>query len=136
MKSQISVINIQLWWHRSDWLTCIHVSEDSHVEGRRKVVRKRKRKQTEQEDFRAEASESEEEEEEEGVDLEIDRQLDQSLESKSKQHNLTTVNVRNIIHVSLSKDQYWSLTDLIVSVNKLFSLIWIPHVIKNFLLCK
>ena len=45
----------------------------------------------------AEGSESDEKEE-----MEIDRQLDQSLETKSKQHNLTTVNVRNIIHVSLS----------------------------------
>lgn len=32
--------------------------------------------------------------------MEIDRQLDQALETKSRQHNLTTVNVKNIIHVS------------------------------------
>lgn len=56
---------------------------------RKRAVRKRRRKQAD-------------EEEEEGVEVEIDRQLDQSLESKSKQHNLTSVNVRNIIHVSLS----------------------------------
>lgn len=42
------------------------------------------------------------EEESEG-EVEIDRQLDQSLETKSRQHNLTTVNVKNIIHVSRSR---------------------------------
>lgn len=42
------------------------------------------------------------EEESEG-EVEIDRQLDQSLETKSRQHNLTTVNVKNIIHVSESR---------------------------------
>lgn len=34
------------------------------------------------------------------AEVEIDRRLDQSLETKSRQHNLTTVNVKNIIHVS------------------------------------
>lgn len=52
--------------------------------GRRRVARKRRRKPTEDEE----------------EEVEIDRQLDQSLESKSKQHNLTSVNIRNIIHVS------------------------------------
>lgn len=33
-------------------------------------------------------------------EVEIDKELDQSLETKSRQHNLTTVNVKNIIHVS------------------------------------
>lgn len=60
---------------------------------RRRAVRKRNRKLTEEEGG---ASDSDEEE----AGVEIDRQLDQSLETKSKQHNLTTVNVRNIIHVS------------------------------------
>lgn len=53
-------------------------------------------------------AEEDEEEEKEGcgdsdseVEL-IDRQLDQSLETKSRQHNLTTVNVKNILHVSHS----------------------------------
>ena len=62
---------------------------------RRRAARNRKRKLTEKE-----GGASESEEEEVGVEVEIDRQLDQSLETKSKQHNLTTVNVRNIIHVS------------------------------------
>lgn len=62
---------------------------------RRRAARNRKRKLTEKE-----GGVSESEEEEVGVEVEIDRQLDQSLETKSKQHNLTTVNVRNIIHVS------------------------------------
>ncbi|XP_067353191.1 GON-4-like protein isoform X3 [Channa argus] len=60
---------------------------------RRRVMRKRKRKPTE-----------EEEEEDEEVEVEIDKQLDQSLESKSKQHNLTSVNVRNIIHEVITNE--------------------------------
>uniref|UniRef100_A0A3Q3JCV1 Uncharacterized protein n=1 Tax=Monopterus albus TaxID=43700 RepID=A0A3Q3JCV1_MONAL len=59
------------------------------------TLRRRKRKLTEEE---------EEEEKEVGVEVEIDRQLDQSLETKSKQHNLTTVNVRNIIHEVITNE--------------------------------
>lgn len=69
------------------------ISEDSQLEvkaGRRRAARSRKRKMAEEERG---ASESEGE-------VEIDRQLDQALETKSRQHNLTTVNVKNIIHVS------------------------------------
>ena len=33
--------------------------------------------------------------------LELDRLLDQSLETKSRHHKLTAVNVKNILHVSL-----------------------------------
>lgn len=71
----------------------LSVPEDSQLEGkagRRRAARSRKRKLAEEERG---ASESEGE-------VEIDRQLDQSLETKSRQHNLTTVNVKNIIHVS------------------------------------
>lgn len=71
----------------------LSVSEDSQLEtkaGRRRAARGRKRKMPQEECC---ASESEEE-------VEIDRQLDQSLETKSRQHNLTSVNVKNIIHVS------------------------------------
>uniref|UniRef100_A0AAQ5ZAT9 Uncharacterized protein n=1 Tax=Amphiprion ocellaris TaxID=80972 RepID=A0AAQ5ZAT9_AMPOC len=78
--------------------------EDSQVEvkaARRKAARKRSRKVTNDEES-GRASESEEEEA--GVDVEIDRQLDQSLETKSKQHNLTTVNVRNIIHEVITNE--------------------------------
>ncbi|CAF92691.1 unnamed protein product [Tetraodon nigroviridis] len=67
--------------------------QDSQPEmkaGRRRAARSRKRKMTEEERG---ASESE-------AEVEIDRRLDQSLETKSRQHNLTTVNVKNIIHVS------------------------------------
>ncbi|XP_039649833.1 GON-4-like protein, partial [Perca fluviatilis] len=67
---------------------------------RRRAVRKRKKKLTEE--GRGGASESEEEGA--GPDVEIDRQLDQSLETKSKQHNLTTVNVRNIIHEVITNE--------------------------------
>ncbi|XP_071355555.1 GON-4-like protein isoform X2 [Trachinotus anak] len=85
--------------------------EDSQVEvkaARRRAVRKKRGKLTEEEEeHRCGASESDEEEEEEEeamVEVEIDRQLDQSLETKSKQHNLTTVNVRNIIHEVITNE--------------------------------
>ncbi|XP_036001285.1 GON-4-like protein [Fundulus heteroclitus] len=44
------------------------------------------------------------EEEETGVEVEIDSELDQALETKSKQHNLTTVNVKNIIHEVITNE--------------------------------
>lgn len=67
---------------------------------RRKALKKKKRTLNEEgTDETCRTSETEEEEET-GVEVEIDTQLDQSLETKSKQHNLTTVNVKNIIHVS------------------------------------
>ncbi len=34
-------------------------------------------------------------------EMEIDRELDRELENKSRQHNLTSANVRSIIHVSV-----------------------------------
>lgn len=34
-------------------------------------------------------------------EVEIDQELDRELENKSRQHNLTSANVRNIIHVSV-----------------------------------
>jgi len=78
-------------------MTSVRLSEDRQVKAtRRRAVRKRKPAVEEEE--RVGASEREEA----GAEVEIDRQLDQSLETKSKQHNLTTVNVRNIIHVSSS----------------------------------
>ncbi|XP_054461514.1 GON-4-like protein [Anoplopoma fimbria] len=80
--------------------------EDRQVEvkaARRRAVRKRKRKLTVEEEERGGASESEQEEGA-GSQVEIDRQLDQSLETKSKQHNLTTVNVRNIIHEVITNE--------------------------------
>ncbi|KAM9839105.1 GON-4-like protein [Aulostomus maculatus] len=76
--------------------------DDSLLEGRRRRGVKKKRKQMEEEE-KGRASESEEEEEA-GVELEIDRQLDQSLETKSRQHNLTTVNVRNILHEVITNE--------------------------------
>uniref|UniRef100_A0A668STE8 Uncharacterized protein n=1 Tax=Oreochromis aureus TaxID=47969 RepID=A0A668STE8_OREAU len=82
----------------------ISPSEDSQVEmkaAKRTAARRRKRKLAEQEEPKDGASESEEEA---GVEVEIDRQLDQSLETKSKQHNLTTVNVKNIIHEVITNE--------------------------------
>lgn len=65
------------------------------------MLRRKRKRQTEEEEEEEEEDEGEEEEQSrEGLD--IDRQLDQLLESKSKQHKLTSVNVRNIIHVSVS----------------------------------
>ncbi|XP_069372572.1 GON-4-like protein isoform X2 [Paralichthys olivaceus] len=77
--------------------------EDSQLEvkaARRRAVRKRRGKLTEEEEEQGGGgSESDEKDE-----MEIDRQLDQSLETKSKQHNLTTVNVRNIIHEVITNE--------------------------------
>ncbi|XP_074543545.1 GON-4-like protein [Halichoeres trimaculatus] len=80
--------------------------EDSQVGGkvlRRRSGRKRKRKPT-TENVRVGGASESEEEAESTVDMEISRQLDQSLETKSKQHNLTTVNVRNIIHEVITNE--------------------------------
>ncbi|XP_053302865.1 GON-4-like protein [Pleuronectes platessa] len=77
--------------------------EESQLEvkaARRRPVRKKRGKRTEEEEEHGgRGSESREKEE-----MEIDRQLDQSLETKSKQHNLTTVNVRNIIHEVITNE--------------------------------
>lgn len=67
------------------------MSEDSQVQQVSRRRSNRKRKTMEEED---------EEEKVEELEELIDRQLDQSLETKSRQHNLTTVNVKNILHVS------------------------------------
>ncbi|KAM4630069.1 uncharacterized protein gon4la [Polymixia lowei] len=77
--------------------------EESQPEGRGRRSRglRRKRRLTDEEEEDTGASESEEEA---GVEVEIDRQLDQSLETKSKQHNLTTVNVRNILHEVITNE--------------------------------
>lgn len=60
---------------------------------RRRSGRKRKAIEEEEE-------EQDDDEDEEVAEELIDRELDQSLETKSRQHNLTTVNVKNILHVS------------------------------------
>ncbi|KAG7471545.1 GON-4 isoform X1 [Solea senegalensis] len=79
--------------------------EDSQLEvkaARRRTVRRRRRGKLmgEEEDEQVGgASESDEKEE-----VEIDRRLDQSLATKSKQHNLTTVNVKNIIHEVITNE--------------------------------
>ncbi|KAM6899971.1 GON-4-like protein [Xenentodon cancila] len=81
--------------------------EDSQMEGkatRRKVVRKKKKTLNEEEDAERGRTSETEEEDDTGVEVEIDRHLDQSLETKSKQHNLTTVNVRNIIHEVITNE--------------------------------
>ncbi|XP_018603235.2 GON-4-like protein isoform X1 [Scleropages formosus] len=41
---------------------------------------------------------------EDAIEVEIDRELDRELETKSRQHNLTTVNVRNIIHEVITNE--------------------------------
>ncbi|XP_061598030.1 GON-4-like protein isoform X2 [Cololabis saira] len=81
--------------------------EDSPMEGkatRRKVVRKKKKTLNEEEDVKRGRTSETEEEDDAAVEVEIDRQLDQSLETKSKQHNLTTVNVRNILHEVITNE--------------------------------
>uniref|UniRef100_A0A3P9IAA2 CASP8-associated protein 2 n=1 Tax=Oryzias latipes TaxID=8090 RepID=A0A3P9IAA2_ORYLA len=81
--------------------------EDSQMEVKmpRKKPARKKRKTLNEEppQDKVKASETEEEEDT-GVDVEIDKQLDQSLETKSKQHNLTAVNVKNIIHEVITNE--------------------------------
>ncbi|XP_077403953.1 GON-4-like protein isoform X2 [Vanacampus margaritifer] len=67
--------------------------------GGRRTMRRRRKRQTEEED-----EEKGDQEERPGEGLQIDTQLDQSLESKSKQHKLTSVNVRNIIHEVITNE--------------------------------
>ncbi|MED6268062.1 hypothetical protein CHARACLAT_018468, partial [Characodon lateralis] len=79
--------------------------EDNHkgVKAPRKKAVKKK-KQTLNEKEVNEKGQTSETEEETGVEVEIDRELDQALETKSKQHNLTTVNVKNIIHEVITNE--------------------------------
>ncbi|RVE67145.1 hypothetical protein OJAV_G00114070 [Oryzias javanicus] len=81
--------------------------EDSQVEvkaPRKKPARKKRKAPNEEPPHdRVKASETEEEEDT-GVEVEIDKQLDHSLETKSKQHNLTAVNVKNIIHEVITNE--------------------------------
>ncbi|XP_078101069.1 GON-4-like protein isoform X2 [Sander vitreus] len=84
----------------SSLIITMEESQEEVKAARRRAVRKRKKKLME--DGRGGASESDEEGA--GPEVEIDRQLDQSLETKSKQHNLTTVNVRNIIHEVITNE--------------------------------
>lgn len=58
-------------------------------------MKSRRRKKKQADDGGGGASESE---------PEIDTQLDQSLETKSKQHNLTAVNVKNILHEVITNE--------------------------------
>ncbi|XP_061905303.1 GON-4-like protein isoform X2 [Entelurus aequoreus] len=70
-------------------------TDEQHAQGvRRRAARRRRKTQMGQGD---------ENKEEAGGQM-IDSQLDQSLESTSKQHNLTSVNVRNIIHEVITNE--------------------------------
>ncbi|XP_051948941.1 GON-4-like protein [Xyrauchen texanus] len=66
--------------------------------GRRKMTR-RKRDTCDEED-----SQQEEGDDEIHPELEIDRELDRELENKSRQHNLTSANVRSIIHEVITNE--------------------------------
>lgn len=44
---------------------------------------------------------SQQDEDELQPEVEIDQELDRELENKSRQHNLTSANVRSILHVSM-----------------------------------
>ncbi|XP_051527666.1 GON-4-like protein isoform X2 [Myxocyprinus asiaticus] len=66
--------------------------------GRRKAMR-RKREMCDEED-----SQQEEGDDEIQPDLEIDRELDRELENKSRQHKLTSANVRSIIHEVITNE--------------------------------
>ncbi|XP_072304474.1 GON-4-like protein [Eucyclogobius newberryi] len=63
------------------------------MDGTRVKTRRKRRKPTEEEGGGASESEPE-----------IDRQLNQSLETKSKQHNLTTANVKTILHEVITNE--------------------------------
>ncbi|XP_043994871.1 GON-4-like protein isoform X1 [Gambusia affinis] len=81
--------------------------EDSQkeVKAQRKKAAKRKKRTLNEKEVDDQGRKSETEEEEEtGVEVEIDKDLDQALETKSKQHNLTTVNVKNIIHEVITNE--------------------------------
>nr|XP_061787204.1 GON-4-like protein isoform X2 [Nerophis lumbriciformis] len=70
-------------------------TDEQHAQSvRRRAARRRRKTQMGQGD---------ENKEEAGGQM-IDSQLDQSLESTSKQHNLTSVNVRNIIHEVITNE--------------------------------
>ncbi|XP_035285146.1 GON-4-like protein isoform X2 [Anguilla anguilla] len=76
---------------------------------RRKGGVKRKRGGASGEEGGAEGSGSGQEGESEGpeesqIEVEFDSQLDRELESKSRQHNLTSANVRNIIHEVITNE--------------------------------
>ncbi|CAL9691057.1 unnamed protein product [Knipowitschia caucasica] len=63
------------------------------MDGSRLKQKRKRRKYAEEKEGRASESEPE-----------IDRQLDQSLETKSKQHNLTTANIKTIIHEVITNE--------------------------------
>nr|XP_057903381.1 GON-4-like protein isoform X1 [Doryrhamphus excisus]XP_057903382.1 GON-4-like protein isoform X1 [Doryrhamphus excisus]XP_057903383.1 GON-4-like protein isoform X1 [Doryrhamphus excisus]XP_057903384.1 GON-4-like protein isoform X1 [Doryrhamphus excisus] len=71
-------------------------TDDQHAKSARRRAARRKRK--------IQAGEEDEREDEGAGGEMIDSQLDQSLENKSKQHNLTSVNVRNIIHEVITNE--------------------------------
>ncbi|XP_077363753.1 GON-4-like protein [Festucalex cinctus] len=78
----------------------IITTDDEHG-GRRTLKRRRKRQMDDDDEDEEEKCD---EDERAGEGLQIDTQLDQSLESKSKQHKLTGVNVRNIIHEVITNE--------------------------------
>lgn len=81
----------QFFWYSGDVLGLFaeeHDSEENEKRRKKKKGTKRKRDGRDQEERTL------------SCDLKLDDMLDRTLEDGAKQHNLTAVNVRNILHVS------------------------------------
>lgn len=65
-------------------------------------------------------------------EVEIDQDLDRELENKSRQHNLTSANVRSIIHVSVNAEQL-PRTPVALSFHVFLNVVhhWLFDYIKN-----
>uniref|UniRef100_A0A8C1VWT2 Si:dkey-27c15.3 n=1 Tax=Cyprinus carpio TaxID=7962 RepID=A0A8C1VWT2_CYPCA len=82
-------------------ITCDKEQGGTRTPGRRKGLRRKRDAVSEVEAQQKEA------EDEIQPEVEIDRELDRELENKSRQHNLTSANVRSIIHVSIFEERFF-----------------------------
>ena len=88
-----------VFWERLPWCSGDvlglfaeeHDSEENEKRRKKKKGTKRKRDGRDQEERTL------------SCDLKLDDMLDRTLEDGAKQHNLTAVNVRNILHVSMTR---------------------------------
>uniref|UniRef100_A0A8C1N3G5 Si:dkey-27c15.3 n=1 Tax=Cyprinus carpio TaxID=7962 RepID=A0A8C1N3G5_CYPCA len=82
-------------------ITCDKEQGGTRTPGRRKGLRRKRDAVSEVEAQQKEA------EDEIQPEVEIDQELDRELENKSRQHNLTSANVRSIIHVSIFEERFF-----------------------------
>uniref|UniRef100_A0A8B9JLD5 Si:dkey-27c15.3 n=1 Tax=Astyanax mexicanus TaxID=7994 RepID=A0A8B9JLD5_ASTMX len=85
-------------------ITVDHGQSSTRSSGRRKGCLKRKREMSGTAEAGGQQEEDEEDEDEIQPEVEIDQELDRELENKSRQHNLTSANVRNIIHEVITNE--------------------------------